>query len=572
MSINSTLQIANSSLIASQLGLQVASNNLANAATPGFTRQVAMLQALRGRMTDPNMVGSGVAVAQVRRQIDQALQERLWNGVSDQYGAVQQLTVFNQLESILSEGTEFDTSSQLSSFFNTWSEATTLLDTQSTLINQGKTLTGFIRNMRNELMGQRRQIEDQIDSQTTQAHALLQEIADINRTISEREIGQSQASALRDRRDQIVTELSGVMDISVNENPEGLYDVFVGSTPVVLGTNNRGLEVERETVDGITTVTPRLKDNGAPLNITSGSLGGLLSARAGAIDATIDKLDKLAAQLIFEVNKLHSTGRNAEGLTATSATLAIATADRNLPISDPNNASFANLPFSANTGGFFVEIRNKDTGTSDRVWIEVDADGIDANGLPGTADDTTPEQIRAAIDAVDGLTATFTPDGRLDIQASPGFNFSFDDDSSSLLAVMGVNSFFTGTSAQDINVRDGVEVMLGRTVDGQFVENANAVLIGKLSEQTVAGLGGQTIGKFWALHAQDVATQSSGARVGADAASIVRESLEAQRASVSGVSIDEESMNLLTYQRQYQAAAQVVQIAQSMFDTLLNLV
>tara|TARA_R110000782_G_scaffold13976_14_gene40995 strand:+ start:2434 stop:4152 length:1719 start_codon:yes stop_codon:yes gene_type:complete len=572
MSINSTLQIANSSLIASQIGLQVASNNLANATTPGYTRQIAMLEALRGRMADPNMIGSGVAVTQVRRQIDQALQERLWNGVSEQYSAAQRQGVFNQLESILNEGTEFDVSSQLSSFFNSWSEATTLLDTQSTLINQGKSMTGFIRNMRSELMAQRRQIEDQIDSQTTQANALLQEIADINQTISAREIGQAQASALRDRRDTIVTELSQLVDINVNENPEGLYDVFVGSTPIVLGTRNRGIEIDRQTVDGVTSVTPRLKDNGAPLNVQGGSIGGLLASRDGAIDATIEKLDALASRLIFEVNKLHSTGTNISGLTQTSATLSVASADRNLAINDPNNASFADLPFAASTGGFYVEVRNESTGTSDRVWVEVDLDGIDDNGLPGTGDDTTAEDIRAALNNVEGLTATFTPDGRLNIEAASGYDFSFDDDSSAVLAVMGVNSFFTGTTAQDIDVRENVEVMLGRYEDGQFVENANALRIGALSDQTISALGGATIGKFWALHAQDVATQSRSARVGADAASIVRESLESQRAAVSGVSIDEESMNLLNFQRQYQAAAQVVQIAQSMYDTLLNLV
>lgn len=572
MSLNSTLQIANSSLIASQIGLQIASNNLANAATPGFTRQVAMLQALRGRMNDPHMIGSGVAVAQVRRQIDQALQERLWSGVSEEYAAGQKLGVFSQLESILAEGTEFDTSSQMSSFFSAWSEATTLLDTQATLVNQGESLTGFIRNMRSELVDQRRQIESQIDSQAGVADSLFQEIADINRTIAQSEVGQAQASALRDRRDQIVTELAQLVDISVNENPEGLYDVYVGSTPVVLGTMNRGVKIDRQTDNGVVSVTLRLKDNGAPLPVLGGSIGGLLSCRDGAIDATIEKLDTLASNLIFEVNKLHSTGMNADGLTAASGTLSIASGDRTLPINDPANASFASLPFGAVNGGFYIEVVNKETGASDRVRIDIDLDGTDAAGLPGVGDDTTPEDIRAALDAVEGVTATFTPDGRLDIQASPGFSFSFDDDSSGVLAVMGVNSFFTGTTAQDIDVREGVDVMLGRMVDGQFVENANALRIGALGEQTIDALGGQDLGKFWSQQAQQVATQSRGARVDADAASIVRQSLEGQRASVSGVSIDEESMNLLTYQRQYQAAAQVVQVAQTMLDTLLTLV
>lgn len=575
MSLNSTLNIANSSLIASQIGLQVASNNLANVSTPGYTRQIAMLQAVRGARSDPFQIGQGVGVAQVRRQIDQALQERLWSGVSDQYASAQKLNTFNQLEAILNEGTDFDTSSQLSAFFNSWSEATTLLDSESSVVNQGESLASFIRNIRGQLMDQRRQIEDQLDAQTTQANALLEEVATINQTIAGREIGQAEASALRDRRDQIVTELSTLIDISVNENPEGLYDVFVGSTPVVLGTRSRGVEINRETVDGVTTATVRLKDNLAPLPVEGGSIGGLLQSRDGVIDATVEKLDDLASSLIFEINRLHSTGRNEARLTTTTGTLAIDTSNRSLPINDPNNLTFASLPFAAENGSFTIEVYNESTQTSDVVTIPVDLDGLDANNLPGVDDDTTAEDIVNAINNAfpsGNVAASFTPDGRLEITAAPGTSFSFTDDTSGVLAVLGVNSFFTGTTAQDIAVREDVEVMLGRTVDGQFVENGNALEIGRLNEGTVSSLGDRSFGKFWGLHAQDVATQTSAARIRADADAIVGQSLQAQRASISGVSIDEESTNLLLYQRQYQAAAQVIQTTQAMFDTLLSLV
>jgi len=574
MTLNSTLNIANSSLIASQVGLQVASNNLANVSTPGYTRQIALLQALRGSQSDPFQIGSGVAVANVRRQIDQALQERLWDGVSDQYSSAQKLNTFNQLEAILNEGTEFDTSSQLTSFFNTWSEATTLLDSESSIINQGQSLTGFIRNVREQLMDQRRQLEDQLDAQTVQANSLFEELATINQTIAGRETGAAEASALRDRRDQIVTEISSLIDISVNENAEGLYDVFVGSTPVVLGTRNRGVEIDRETINGVITATVRISDNGAPLPVDGGSIGGLLASRDGVIDTTIEKLDDLASSLIFEINRLHSTGRNADRLTTTQGTLAINTTNQNLPINDPNNLAFADLPFAAENGSFTIEVYNSETQTSDVLTVPIDLDGLDASNLPGVGDDTTPQQI---VDAINGhfggsVTASFTADGRLDITAAPGSSFSFTDDTSGVLAVMGVNSFFTGTNAQDIAVREGVEVMLGRTVDDKFVENGNALEIGRLTEGVLSSLGDRSFGKFWGLHAQDVATQSSSARTKADADAIVGQSLAAQRAAVSGVSIDEESMNLLLYQRQYQAAAQVIQTTQAMFDTLLSLV
>jgi flagellar hook-associated protein 1 FlgK len=580
MSLTSSLHIAQSALATSQIGLQVTSQNLANAATPGYTRQVALLQAVRGSVTDPFIIGSGVAIHEVRRQIDTALQARLWNANSSEYSNAQQLNVFNQLEAILNEGTEYDLSSELSSFFNVWSEATTLLDSSSTVINQGKSIASFIRNMREDLLDQRQQIENQIDSQATQADALFSEIAQINATISNSEIGETQASALRDRRDQIVTQLSQLVEITTVETNQGGYDVFIGSTPIVQGNRSRGITIDRQTQNGTVNVTINTADNNDTLSVTSGSIGGLLNSRDGAIDETIEKLDRIASNLIFEVNKIHSTGINEDWLTTALGTLQISTANQSLPLNDPANRDLADLPYAPTNGGFFVNIRNDDTGTSNQVWIPVDLDGIDTLGTASVADDTSAEDIRAAINAagdpagINGpLTATFDPSGRLQITAPPGFSFSFSEDSSGALATLGVNTFFQGTDSTDIAVRDDVTVMLGRLApDGSFSANVNANLLGQLGKQAIDGLGGQNIEKFWSIQSQNVAVQAASARTQADAAFLVRQSLDNQRAGVSGVSIDEESINLLTFQRQYQGAAQVITAAQEMFDTLLTLV
>ncbi len=572
MSLSSTLQIARSSLITSQLGLQVTSQNLANAATPGYTRQIAMLQALRGRNTDPYNIGQGVAVAEVRRQIDEALQRRLWNSNSDEFSSAQQLNVLSQLETILNEGTEFDMSTQLSSFFNSWTEATTLLDSQPNIINQGESLASFIRNMQSDLIGQREQLEDQIDSQVLRADSILEEIASINEVIANNEIGDAEASGLRDRRDQIVTELAQLMDVTVVETNGGGYDIYSGSTPIVQGTNSRGIEIARVTDGDTLTVRVQVKADSTPLPVESGSIGGLLTSRDGAIDATLEKLDTLAAQLIFEVNKIHSIGSNTDWLTNSSGTLQIASGDQLLALNDPNNATFANLPFAPTNGSFTFEVRDSNGVVVSTEQIDIDLDGLTAAGTPGFSDDTTAEDIRAQIDAIGGVNASFDPSGRLVIAADPGSSFSFTDDSSGVLATMGVNSFFEGTSASTIAVRDDVVVMLGRMKDGQFVANGTALAIGDLADKAAGGLEGLSISKFWSQQSQDIAVKTSRARTEANASRLVRESLDGQRASVSGVSIDEESINLMTYQRQYQAAAQVITTAQQMFDTLLTLV
>ncbi len=580
MSLTSSLHIAQSALSTSQIGLQVTSQNLANAATPGYTRQVALLQAVRGSVTDPFIIGSGVAIHEVRRQIDTALQSRLWNANSEEFSNAQQLNVYNQLEAILNEGTEYDLSSELSSFFNVWSEATTLLDSSSTVVNQGKSIASFIRNMREDLLDQRQQIENQIDSQATQADALFTEIALINSTISSNEIGEAEASALRDRRDQIVTELSQLVEVTTVETNQGGYDVFIGSTPIVQGNRSRGITIDRQTQNGTVNVTINTADNNDTLTVTSGSIGGLLNSRDGAIDETIEKLDRISSNLIFEVNKIHSTGINEDWLTTALGTLQISTANQTLPLNDPANSDLANLPYAPSNGGFYINIRNDNTGSSDQIWVPVDLDGIDTLGTASVADDTTAEDIRAAIDAagdpagINGpLTATFDPSGRLQITAPTGYSFSFSEDSSGALATLGVNTFFQGTDSSDIAVRDDVNVMLGRLApDGSFSANENANLLGKLGTQALDGLNGQNIEKFWSIQTQNVAVQAASARTQADASFLVRQSLDNQRAGVSGVSIDEESINLLTYQRQYQGAAQIITAAQEMFDTLLTLV
>ncbi len=572
MSLTSSMYIARSSLITSQIGLQVTAQNMANAATPGYTRQIAMLQALRGRNADPYQIGQGVGVQDVRRQIDEALQRRLWNSNSAEYSSAQQLNVLSQLETILNEGTEFDMSTQLSTFFNAWTEATTLLDSQANILNQGGALASFINNMQSDLVQQREQLEEQIDAQVLLADSILEEIASINEIISSNEIGDAEASGLRDRRDQIVTELAQLMDVTVVETNSGGYDIYSGSTPIVQGTNNRGIDISRVTVDGVLTVQVQLSADSTPLPVASGSIGGLLASRDGAIDATLEKLDTLASQLIFEVNRLHSTGINEDWLTGSAGTLQIGASDQLLALNDPNNSTFANLPFSAVNGSFSFEVRDTNGVVVSTALIDIDLDGLNENGLPGYADDTTAEDIRAQLDAVPGINASFDSSGRLEIISDPGFSFSFQDDTSGVLATMGVNSFFEGTNASTIGVREDITVMLGRMEGDQFIANGTALTMGELTTTASEGLGGLSISKFWAQQSQDIAVKTSGARTSANANRLVRESLDGQRAAVSGVSIDEESLNLITYQRQYQAAAQIITTAQQMFDTLLTLV
>lgn len=577
MSLSAAIQIARSALATSQVGIQVAGNNMANASNPAYTRQVATLTALPSAQSDIYRIGRGVAVAQVNRKIDEALQSRYWNGISDEFAAGQKLGVLNQLESTLNELTGFDLSSELSAFFNTWSQAGNLLDSSAAVVQSGVGLAGFMRSLRSDVNDIQQQIDDQLDATVSRADGLLDEVADLNRAITNAELTEQQANALRDQRDSIITELSELIDVSVVEDGQGNYDVLVGSIPVVLAGTNRGLDVQRQSTDDGIEVSIVVKADNTPLDVDSGSIGGLVEARDIELESVVDALDDLAGNLIFEFNRVHSSGTNKDWLTDTQSSLQLPVSDQTLALNNPNNGTLSDLPYAAENGGFAIHVRNSQTGATTVTRIDVDLDGITNAGVAGFGDDTSAEDIRAAINAIDGLTASFGPDGSLNIESEAGYEFAFADDTSGALALLGVNSFFTGTNAADIAVRSDIQsdpskLMLGKIVDGEFVENGTALAIVDLQQSAISGLRGKTFEQSWSDTVQRVAVRTSRQLTEAQAAATVSESLAAQRASVSGVNIDEESINLLNYQRQFQGAARLVSVADELLNTLISLV
>lgn len=577
MSLTGAIQIARSALSTSQLGLQVASQNLANIANPAYTRQTALLEAIRGQASDKFQPGRGVQIRAIQRQVDAALQARLRNGISDDQYAGKKLQVASQLESVLNEMTGYDLSSELNDFFNSWSDAANLVNSNAVVVEQGDRLATFMRGMRADLSDLRDQIESDIDAAVRDADAKLDEIAQLNAAINVSGPNNASSNALRDRRDELVNDLAGMMDLSVVEDPQGNYDVFVGSVPVVLGGLSRGLEIERVPDGDQLSVRVRVAEDQSPIDITSGSIGGLLASRNGVVDDTIDRLDNLAAQLVFEVNKRHSVGTNAEGLRSAHGTMQVAAEDLTRAFNAADNGTFADLPYGPSNGGFFVEVTNSVTGATSRVRIDVDLDGLNDAGMRGTEDDTTPQEIADALNAINGLSASFGPDGKLQIQAGAGLEFRFAEDSSGVLASLGVNSYFTGTSAQNIAVNeqlvdDPSGLMLGTVEGDDYVENATALSIVDLQDLALSGLNGLSIQGHWADSVQHVGVESSSAETLSQAATVVRQSLEAQRASVSGVSADEESINLLNHQQQYQGAARLIALADEMLQTLLSIV
>ncbi len=184
--------------------------------------------------------------------------------------------------------------------------------------------------------------------------------------------------------------------------------------------------------------------------------------------------------------------------------------------------------------------------------------------------------MAAQIDAVANISAVVTSDGRLQITAdAQDFQFSFSDDNTGAMAALGINTFFTGKDASDIGVNldlvnDPRFIAVGR--DHLTGDNRGALAIAALRDTGVESLGGQSLTGFWNRHVEDVSIRTAQAIDQLSADSVVKENLQVQQQAFSGVNADEETIDLLNYQRMYQANARFLTVVDELMQTLIGIV
>lgn len=577
MGLTGSLLIGQSALAASQVALQVTGNNIANAATPGYSRQRVGLLPTRGAaISQQNFLGRGVQIGEIKRLVEPSVLARLRSSVAQEQAAAISFNVLSQLESITAELSDNDLSSHMQEFFDAFSElANTPGQTgaKALAVEQGASLASFIKSMRKSLDQERIFVEQQLASSVQAANDILASVAEINKTIINAEGGGGEDGNLRDQRDLLLDELSKFMEITVIDHDSGAVDVLVNSQPVILGGESRGIELrETPTATGTLIELVTTYPEEEVITIESGSIGGLLENRNSAVNDTIADLDEVTANLIFEVNKLHSVGRPTKPLTSLISERFFSATDQPLALNDPANETMAGLPFAPKNGSFTVRMFDQN-GKEAQTVIPIDLDGIDAAGAFSFADDTSLDDIAAALDAIPNLNASINADGRLNITTDTGFEVAFADDSSGVLAALGVNTYFKGQDATDVGVRQELIDQPSLLAVG-FEPGANqiAIAITKLQNEPVDALGGESIKESWSRRVEQNAVRTAAAASEYTSLGTVRASIESQRAAISGVSLDEESVNLITYQQQYQGAARFISVVNELTQTLLTLV
>jgi flagellar hook-associated protein 1 len=549
------LETASRGLHANQDALSVVAQNVDNASTPGYSRQVANLTTttpinLSYDGPPTTLIGTGVQVASITRDRNGFLdtQYRQQNAQVGQW-TVDQDTL-NQITGVINEPSNTGLSSALNTFWSDWSQLGSTpgnLSAADQLQQDAQTLTSTMNQTSQQLtqvandLGATQSTTSQLATQMDQVNTYLTQIASVNQQISNADMSGSQPNDLMDQRDLLVDNLSNLVDVSTSDT-NGVYTLTIGnnSSPAVTGST-----VNQEMVfPGGTTSSPSLTAID-PSSVTGGQIKGIEDSLT-TVNQYITNLDTFANQM--------ATGSMSVQL------------DGDLQFPNPANGQ---MPFSVTIGGTTYP-----TGTP----ISTLGPTVSVDSTTGLV--TVPSGTTVNVNGLNGLlqlgysqSAQSTYPNTLQFfqagnGAAPG-------------AVITAANITVGVSADQIGyaLRPQVSGSGSSTTfsaisgDGTLAMTASDMKSAQLTFTNAAdpqmNMNG-TLDQFLQAQVGQLGIQSQTANNQVKNQTSLLQQIDTQRQSVSGVDLNEEMSNMIQYQQGYNASAKMVSTIQDLFNTLMQ--
>ena len=565
MSLFGSIQMAGNTLQSMEIGLHVVGNNIANANTPGYVREKVLYTPAPVQKLGNLTVGLGVEIAGIVQNIDTFIEDRLRGVAGDRASAEIQEKVYRDLESIIGELSDTDVSTQLSNFFNSIEEVVNQpeeMSVRNLAVQAGKALATTINTLSRRVTTAYQEFGVEVNNLTTEINTLTEEVRKLNIQIVSLEGGNptaSQAGALRSQRGVALKRLAEIADVSVTENKVGAVNVTVGGELLVFEGTARQVKTDYSTSNGRPVATVQFAENNSPLMVTGGELQGIYEARDRIVGGFLDKLDNFAASLAFEFNKIYSQGQGATGFQSVTSQEAVSDSAQLL--------DEGGLPFTPVNGQFNLLLYNTATKKTETHTIKVDLDGLQG--------DSSLASVVSRINEIAGINAQITSDNRLKLTAeSAETRLAFEDDTSGLLAAIGINTFFTGSSAATLAVNDVVASdgsKFAASSQGVGVNVENALRLIALHDAGLTSLSGNSITGLYDQLINETAQGATVAQSLTDGFKVFEQTLEANAQAVSGVNLDEEAIDMIMLQRTYQASARFISTLSDLMDVLVSL-
>lgn len=565
MSLYSSIRMAANSLQANQIAMQVVGQNIANANTPGYLREEVVLTPAPTQRHGGLLLGLGVQVQAVIQQVDHFLESRLRGATSDRAGSEVVEQTYAELEGIVNELGDADLSTSLNKFFASIAEILNQPEDASIrnlAVLAGNQFAEQVRGVARRVQSLRAGLNQRVCDMAARINKLTEEIRSLNIKIAEAEggdVSRSDAVGLRDQRMVALENLAKLIDIRVEQQPSGEVVVYSGGDFLVSEGIRREVEVVMDGDRGLAAAEIQLAETASPVMATSGELAGLVHARDNVLGGFLDQLDVFARSLIFEFNKVFSGGQGLSGYDQLTSEFSVDAAGAAL--------NQAGLEFTPASGSFEIMLYNRNTGLTKTTDIHVD--------LNGAGKETTLADLAGQLDAIDGISAEVTATRCLRITSDGSDQqIAFANDTSGVLAALGLNTFFSGFSARSINVTAALKAdpsKFAASRGGIAADTENAVELADLADRGLGERSGASIRSLYDRLTSDLAQGSTIATSEAEGNRIFEETLRGQKLATSGVSLDEEAVKLMAYQHAFNASARYVATLREMLDRLVDL-
>lgn len=401
-------------LLTAQVGMQTAGNNTANAATPGYSRQRVLLRTTPSLEVNPRLfIGTGVEASSINSITDSLLDNRI-RTQERALGRFDMLSLaYSEIESRFQEPSEAGLSTRLSSFFSALTPLTTSpQDTQlrSALANEGTTVSERFHLLSSQVSSLADDVANQIDGKLLEVNRLAENISQLNAQILQETAAGGSANEIKDERTLLLKELNRLVDAQVVDQADGSATVLVAGQ--ILVTRDQANELEFTRVNS-SEFRLEFAETGREVELADGEIAGLLEISSDVLPDILGNLDSLASNLIFQFNRIHSTGIPSSGaFTSLSSTYAVESANGT---PGATLLSEANLPFPPEAGTLRFNVTDEATGEVRQTTIEVDP-AVD-----------TLSTLVGKINAIPNLEASFDGQGILNLRSETGYTFDFSN-------------------------------------------------------------------------------------------------------------------------------------------------
>jgi flagellar hook-associated protein 1 FlgK len=311
------LNAGKTSLSTNQKSIEIAGNNIANVNTPGYSRQKPVLTPYPALNFGGFFIGQGVNVSSIEREYDVFIARQLQDKNKTLGEETAKEIPLAELERVFNVSEE-NLATEVDRFFDAWQELAVNPSGQverDIVIQRGELLASAFHTTSEELAAVSRNVNNTLASKIEGVNFKLQQVADLNDTISAVESTGQTANTYRDQRDELLRELSYSLGIQSCEDQTGMVSVQLpGGIPLVEG--NSALTLDGATVDGELQLQVHLGETtlDVDMNKLGGEFKGLLSIRDVFIPSLKDDLDKMAYHLVTAVNAQHKAGVGLDGI------------------------------------------------------------------------------------------------------------------------------------------------------------------------------------------------------------------------------------------------------------------